>query len=108
MSIYDPFIGRVCLIRAHYAGVHIGRVSAIEGRSVSLSQGVRRLWRWRGAAELHQVASEGLPAPSSSAAPHTRLSRGSAGQVLIADACEVLVCSPEAIASFSEIPEWVA
>ena len=45
--------------RTYSAGVHIGYLKSKEGQTVELVNS-RRLWQWSGAAELCQVAMDGV------------------------------------------------
>lgn len=47
------------IIRTYSAGVHIGVISERDGMNVTLNQS-RRLWRWRGANTLNEVAVKGV------------------------------------------------
>lgn len=98
----DDFIGRYCVVRAYYASPHAGIVTGIDGRVVSMVD-ARRLWRWRvkdakGIA-LGDLAEHGID--------HKTWTRScTPGTVLIQDACEVIVCSPEAEKSLRECPVY--
>ena len=47
------------LVRTTGAGVHVGRLVSRDGDAVTLTD-ARRLWRWRGANTLHEVALRGV------------------------------------------------
>ena len=47
------------VVRTFGAGVHVGLCARREGMEVDLVDG-RRLWRWRGANSLHEVALHGV------------------------------------------------
>ena len=47
------------LVRTYSAGVHFGEVVSQEGKVVVLKN-ARRLWSWKGAASLNQVALDGV------------------------------------------------
>jgi hypothetical protein len=51
--------GRFCVARTYSAGVHMGMVTYHSGREVLLTD-ARRLWRWRGANTLNEVAQHGV------------------------------------------------
>ena len=50
---------KVYLIRTYSAGVHIGTLKSRTGKEVVLT-GARRLWQWKGACSLSQVAVDGV------------------------------------------------
>lgn len=49
-----PFV----VVRTFSAGVHVGRLSRRDGADVTLTD-ARRVWRWRGANTLHELALRG-------------------------------------------------
>lgn len=61
MGIYDSFIGKLCVFRtsAYASGVHIGVLKEIDGDDAVVTDS-RRLWRWRGANTLSEVAARGV------------------------------------------------
>ena len=55
----SPFIGQHVVLRTENAGVHIGTlVSLTQGAAVV--SGSRRLWYWKGAFSLSEVAAKGV------------------------------------------------
>jgi len=54
----------VTLVRTYSAGVHFGEVVSQKGKVVVLKN-ARRLWSWKGAASLNQVALDGVDANDS-------------------------------------------
>ena len=52
-------IGRLVVARTRNAGVHIGVVQSIDGETALLTDAYR-LWRWKGANSLHEVATRGV------------------------------------------------
>ncbi len=51
--------GKYVLVRTTGAGVHVGRLVSRDGDAVTLTD-ARRLWRWKGANTLHEVALSGV------------------------------------------------
>jgi len=49
----------IVLVRTEIAGVHFGTLKARKGREATLTN-ARRLWEWRGACSLSQVAADGV------------------------------------------------
>ena len=58
-SIGKHLIGKKVIIRTFSAGVHFGVLEARNGKEVLLKD-VRRIWRWRGANTLNEIALRGL------------------------------------------------
>ncbi len=52
-------IGQHVLVRTYSAGVHLGVLTAKNGREVTLEK-ARRLWQWRGAFTLSEVSQKGV------------------------------------------------
>ena len=51
-------LGIFVLVRTYSAGVHVGTLAAQDGKNVTLTD-ARRVWRWRGANTLHELALNG-------------------------------------------------
>lgn len=71
------------IVRTYSAGVHIGTLVSREGREVVLKN-ARRLWRWRGANSLNEVAISGVERTS-----RTRIS-SSVPLITLLEAIEVI------------------
>lgn len=54
-----PMIGKHCVVRTYSEGVHIGTPVKIDGQEVLLKD-ARRLWQWKGAFTLSEVAQDGV------------------------------------------------
>ena len=80
--------GKFVVVRTYSAGVHVGTLVSHNGLDVVLA-GARRLWRWRGANSLHEVALRGV------AEEYTRLSEP-VDEIALTEAVEVITCTPEA------------
>lgn len=83
------------VVRTYGAGVHVGRLASQKGQEVTLTD-ARRLWRWRGANTLHEVAAKGV-----STTEYTRISEP-VPTITLLSALEVLPVSTAAAASLSE------
>ena len=55
--------GNYVVVRTYSAGVHAGYLKSKEGKNVVL-ENTLRLWYWRGAASLSQVAGSGITNPN--------------------------------------------
>ena len=89
-SIMDNILGEVCVVRTYSAGVHIGRVISIDGTSCEL-EGSQRLFTWKGAFTLSEVANKGVSKES-------RMSMKTV--IFLTQAIEFIPCSEQAIESF--------
>lgn len=61
---------RIVLVRTYSAGVHVGTLVSRKGKEVVL-ENARRVWRWRGANTLNEVATFGIEPASGG---HSRVS----------------------------------
>ena len=50
---------KIVVVRTCSAGVHIGTLASRKGQEVTLRD-ARRIWSWKGALSLHEVASRGI------------------------------------------------
>ena len=72
-ELIKMFLEKRCVIRTENAGVHVGTVVAldIDKQAVVLREG-RRIYRWRGANTLDEVATDGIDSAKKSG--YTRVS----------------------------------
>jgi hypothetical protein len=86
------------LIRTYSAGVHVGTLASqsADGRLVTLKD-ASRIWRWRGANTLHELALHG-PAQE-----YTRISER-VPEITLTEAIEIIPVSDEAADAFA--PRW--
>ena len=52
-------ISNLSIIRTYSAGVHVGEVVSLDGKTCVL-RNARRIWRWRGANTLNEIALRGV------------------------------------------------
>jgi hypothetical protein len=52
-------LGTFVVVRTYSAGVHVGELAAQDGKSVTLTD-AQRIWSWRGANTLHEIALRGV------------------------------------------------
>ena len=91
--------GDYVVVRTYSAGVHAGYLKSRTGKEVILTN-TRRLWYWKGAASLSQLAGEGtsnideckFPAPIS--------------EILLTEAIEVIPCTDKAKTLIESAKEW--
>ena len=55
----DGRVGSAVLIRTYSAGVHFGTLKVRNGAEATLSN-ARRIWSWKGAKTLHEIATKGI------------------------------------------------
>jgi hypothetical protein len=81
------------VVRTYGAGVHVGKLVSQKGQEVVLSD-ARRLWRWRGANTLNEVAIRGVEQD------YTRLSEPVAS-ITLPSAIEIITVAEAARASLT-------
>lgn len=79
------------VVRTYGAGVHVGELVSRKGEEVELAN-ARRLWRWRGANTLNEVALTGV------AEEYTRLSEP-VPRIFLTTALEVIPVAKAAVPS---------
>jgi hypothetical protein len=89
---------RKVLVRSRDAGVHMGELAGANGCEVSLTN-ARRIWRWRGANTLNEVATKGVESGTIRGG-YTRVSEPVAAITLL-EACEIIDVTEEAAASIA-------
>lgn len=87
-----PFV----VVRTYSAGVHLGELVSREGTEVHLAN-ASRLWRWRGANSLHEVATRGV------SQDWTRIS-DRVESIVLTGAIEIIQAEPAAVSTFA--PRW--
>lgn len=90
-----PFV----VVRTYSAGVHAGHLESLDGKNVELSDSIR-IWYWKGAASLSQLAMEGVKNPSECkfAVPVKKL--------LLTEAIEILYTTAAAEKNIKGVPSW--
>lgn len=87
------------IVRGDRSGVFAGNLKYESGREVTLTN-VRRLWYWKGAASLSQLAMEGVTCPNECKFPCI------VTEIRIKDAIEVIPCTTQAEQSIKSVPVW--
>lgn len=91
--------GKYVIIRGDRSGVFAGTLESQNGREVVL-RNVRRLWRWEGATECLQIATEGVKRPKDCRFTLT------ADSITLLDAIEIIPTTAEAEANIKAVPVW--
>jgi len=89
------------IVRARWAGVFAGEIVERNGSEVRM-RNARRLWSWKGAASLSQLAMEGVKCPNECKFPCPVTS------VTLLDVIEIVTCSEAGKKSIQETPIWKA
>jgi len=90
---------KYCIVRTYSAGVFAGYVESRKGQEVVM-RNARRLWYWKGAASLSQLAMEGSSCPSECKFPTA------VDTVELLNAIEILDCTQKAQDSIISTPIW--
>lgn len=88
-------IGKKVLVRCRDAGVHVGTLEEIHGRSVRLTS-ANRIWRWSGANTCSEIANNGINESS-------RIAE-TVSEIWLLEACEIIVMTE--LAANTIIPRW--
>ena len=83
-------IGSFVVVRTYSAGVHVGTLAKRDGKEVTLAD-ARRIWSWKGANTLHEIAISGVGKGS-------RVSE-SVQTVLLTEAIEIIAAAEAAKAN---------
>jgi hypothetical protein len=94
-----PKKGKYVICRTYSAGVFAGNLVSRKGQEVVLT-GARRIWFWKGAASLSQLAQEGTSDPNGCKFPQP------VDRVELLQAIEILDVTPEAEKSIKGVPVW--
>ena len=92
-------IGKYVVVRGDRSGVFAGTLESQEDQKVVL-RNVRRLWRWQGATECLQIATEGVKRPKDCRFTLT------ADCITLLDAIEIIPTTAEAEANIKAVPVW--
>ena len=94
-------VGKYVIVRSVNAGVFAGTVENKQGDEMVLT-GARRLWYWKGAASLSQLAMEGVSCPNECKFPPE------VDRVTVLGVCEVLDTTQAARDSIAGVKPWRA
>lgn len=88
------------LVRTYSAGVHFGELVKREGQDIEL-RNARRIWSWKGANTLSDIAEKGLNGKES------KISL-TVSSIILTQAIEIMPISASALKNLSEVAEWTA
>jgi len=89
------------IVRTYSAGCFAGNLKSRKGKEVVLTN-ARRLWYWKGAASLSQLAQSGTSDPAGCRFPEP------VSNIIVTEAIEILTVSPKAQKIIKEVPIWKA
>ena len=92
---------RYVIVRTYSAGVFAGNLVSRKGQEVVLNR-ARRLWYWKGAASLSQLAVEGTQCPNECKFPCE------VPRVELLNAIEILDVTKAGEKSITDVPVWKA
>ena len=98
-KMIENFIGKKVIIRGDRSGVFFGTLVEKNGTEVMLNR-CRRLWYWSGASSISQIALEGVKNPDD--CKFTVV----VNEIIITDAIEIILCTPEAIENIEAVKVW--
>ena len=85
-------IGKFVIVRTYSAGVHAGTLESQDGKQVSLVD-ARRIWSWKGANTLHEIANSGVKEGSRISDP--------VSAIVLTEAIEVIAATDAAQANLA-------
>jgi len=91
----NPYV----VVRTYSAGVHTGELVSQKGKEVVLKNS-RRIWYWKGATTLSQLAMEGVKYPDECKFAQP------VDSITLTEAIEIIPCKPEAVKNIKAVPEW--
>lgn len=89
------------IVRTYSAGVFAGELVSRKGQEVVMKN-ARRLWYWKGAASLSQLAIDGVKYPDECKFP------APVSRVELLNAIEILDVTPKAKKIIESVPVWTA
>ncbi len=92
--------GNYVVVRTYSAGVHAGYLESQDGKEVVL-RNTRRLWYWKGAASLSQIAGSGISEPGECKFP------APIDKIILTEAIEIIPCTDKAREIIQAVPVWV-
>lgn len=93
--------GDYVIVRTYSAGVFAGILESKDQKEVIL-RGARRLWYWKGAASLSELAVSGTSEPQECKFPVE------VDEILVTEAIEIIKCNAKAEKSIKSVPIWSA
>lgn len=92
-------IGKKVVVRTFSAGVHYGTLDSMDGKVCLLSNS-RRIWYWKGAVTLSELAVSGVKYPD-----ECKFSI-KVPAIILTEAIEIILCTEEGVKSIEAVKEW--
>ena len=93
-------IGKKVVARGVHSGVFFGTLENIDGQTVELSK-AQNIWSWSGAANLNQVAVDGVDINSDNTCISVIVDT-----LVLTDVCELILLSEKAISILEGAKVW--
>jgi len=90
----------IVMVRSANAGVFYGKLISRDGDVITLKR-ARRVWYWKGAATLSELATEGTISPRECKFPAP-----TEGEHVIFDVAEIIPVTDRALSSLDSVPVW--
>lgn len=97
--MYKNIVGKHCIVRTYSAGVFAGTLAEIDGKAAKVTN-ARRLWYWRGAASLSELAQRGTSNPEGCKFPCP------VEEIYLTEVIEILPTTKAARISIEAVPVW--
>lgn len=85
------------IVRAEKAGVFFGKIKERKGDEVTMTD-VRKIWEWRGACAVEQIAVDGVSEESKLTV--------TVREMVIIGACQIIPCTEKATENLLAIKDW--
>ena len=87
------------IVRCDRAGVFFGQIKERSSKEVTMTN-VRKLWYWKGACAVEEIAMNGVKKPAECQFTVT------IPEMVIADPIQIIPCTDEAVKSINGVKEW--
>jgi hypothetical protein len=91
---------KTVMVRSRDAGVFFGQLVSTDDSTVTLKN-PRRVWYWKGAATLSELATKGPGSPKQCKFPAP-----TEGNHTVLGVCEIIPVTAEALAVLNAVPVW--
>ena len=95
----DLFVDKKCIFRTYSAGVHYGTLVERDGDEVLVIDAIR-IWYWKGACSLSQLAIEGVKNPKECKFSVT------VPEIILTKAIEIIPCTAKASKIIEGVDRW--
>jgi len=96
----EEIIGKICVVRSNMAGVFIGKIDKINDDKSLLMSNVRKIYYWKGANTIEDIAEKGIKNINESKITLT------IDTLLLSEFIQIIPASEIAIANIKSHPIW--